>query len=66
MRFSSLSAEEFMRVAKMILRGDSQGQQYIQRMVDEIVRELKDQEYRDAMGDEDEGYDDVDLSDLGL
>ena len=70
MRFSALSAEEFMRVAKMILSGDPKGQQYIQRMVDDIVRELKEQEYRDAMGyndeDEDEGYDDVDLSDLGL
>jgi hypothetical protein len=70
MRFSALSAEEFMRVAKMILNGDPKGQQYIQRMVDDIVKELKDQEYKDAMGyddeDEDEGYDDVDLSDLGL
>ena len=68
MRFSALSAEEFMRVAKMILSGDPKGQQFIQRMVDDIVKELKDQEYKDAMGyeDEDEGYDDVDLSDLGL
>lgn len=70
MRFSALSAEEFMRVAKMILSGDPKGQQYIQRMVDDIVKELKEQEYKDAMGyddeDEDEGYDDVDLSDLGL
>ena len=68
MRFSSLSAQEFMRVAKLILSDDPKGQQYIQRMVDDIVQELKDQEYRDAMGDddEDEGYDDVDLSDLGL
>ena len=67
MRFSSLSAEEFMRVAKMILSGDPKGQQFIQRMVDDIVRELKDQEFRDAMGDEDDdNYDDVDLSDLGL
>jgi hypothetical protein len=67
MRFSSLSAEEFMRVAKMILSGDPKGQQFIQRMVDDIVRELKEQEYKDAMGDEDDdNYDDVDLSDLGL
>jgi len=68
MRFSSLSAEEFMRVAKLILSDDLKGQQYIQGMVDNIVKELKNQEYRDAMGDEDddEGYDDVDLSDLGL
>jgi hypothetical protein len=69
MRFSALTAEEFMRVAKMILSGDPKGEQYIQRMVDDIVKELKEQEYKDAMGyddDEDEGYDDVDLSDLGL
>jgi hypothetical protein len=68
MRFSSLTAEEFMRVAKMILSGDPKGQQFIQRMVDDIVRELKEQEYKDAMGDEDddEDYGDVDLSDLGL
>jgi len=67
MRFSSLKADEFMRVAKMILSGDSRGEQYIQRMVDDIVKELKEQEYKDAMGyndDEEEGYDDVDLSDL--
>ncbi len=69
MRFSSLSADEFMRVAKMILSGDPKGQQFIQRMVDDIVKEIKNQEYRDAMGnedDDDEGYDGVDYSDIGL
>ena len=66
MRFSALNAEEFMRVAKMILKGDPQGERYIQRMVDEIVKELKEQDYRDAMGDDDEDYGDVDLSDLGF
>jgi hypothetical protein len=69
MRFSSLSAEEFMRVAKMILSGDPKGQQFIQRMVDDIVKELKDQEYRDAMGDEEDDDDDfsgIDFSDLGI
>ena len=70
MRFSSLNAEEFMRVAKMILSGDPKGQQFIQRMVDGIIKELKNQEYRDAMGDEDGEDDDdlsgVDFSDLGL
>jgi hypothetical protein len=67
MRFSALSAEEFMRVAKMILKGEPQGQKYIQGMVNDIVRELKDREYRDAMGGEDdEDLDDIDLSDLGL
>jgi len=57
-----------MRVAKMILSGDSKGQQFIQRMVDDIIKELKDQEYRDAMGD-DEDDDDlsgIDFSDLGI
>ena len=70
MRFSSLNAEEFMRVAKMILSGDPKGQQFIQRMVDGIIKELKNQEYRDAMGDEDDEDDDdlsgIDFSDLGL
>ena len=70
MRFSSLNAEEFMRVAKMILSGDPKGQQFIQRMVDDIIKELKNQEYRDAMGDEDDEDDDdlsgIDFSDLGL
>ena len=66
MRFSALSADEFMRVAKMILKGDPRGQQFIQRRVDDIVIDLKDQDYKDAMGDDEEDYDDVDLSDLGL
>ena len=70
MRFSSLNAEEFMRVAKMILSGDPKGQQFIQRMVDGIIKELKNQEYRDAMGDENDEDDDdlsgIDFSDLGL
>ena len=70
MRFSALSANEFMKLAKLILSDDPKGQQIIQQMVNEIVKELKEQDYKDAMGDEDEdedeGYDDVDLSDLGL
>ena len=68
MRFSALSAEEFMTLAKKILKGEPEGQRIIQRMVDDIVKELKEQDYKEAMGDEDEdeGYDDVDLSDLGL
>lgn len=71
MRFSSLNAEEFMRVAKMILSGDPKGQQFIQLMVNDIIKELKNQEYRDAMGDEDDEDDDddlsgIDFSDLGL
>ena len=70
MRFSALNAEEFMKVSKMILKGDPLGQQFIQGMVNEIVKDLKDKEYKDAMGyDDDEDDDDlsgVDFSDLGL
>ena len=71
MRFSALSAEEFMKVSKMILKGDPLGQQFIQGMVNEIVKDLKDKDYKNAMGyDEDDEDDDdlsgVDFSDLGL
>ena len=71
MRFSALSAEEFMGASKMILRGDPSGQKFIQRMVDEIIKDLKDKDYREAMGDEDDedGDDDlsgVDFSDIDL
>ena len=69
MRFSSLSADEFMRVAKLILKGDPKGNKFIQDMVNDIVRELKDQEYKDAMGyedEEDDGLSGIDFSDLGL
>jgi hypothetical protein len=67
MRFSALNAEEFMTLAKKILKGEPEGQRIIQRMVDDIVKELKEQDYKDAMGGEDdEDFDDVDLSDLDL
>ena len=66
MRFSSLDAKEFMRVANLILVGDPKGNKFIQDMVNDIVRELKNQEYRDAMGEDDDDYSGVDLSDLGL
>jgi hypothetical protein len=70
MRFSALSAEEFMRVAKLILRDDPRGNKFIQDMVNDIVRELKDQDFKDAMGYKDDYDDDdlsgIDLSDLGL
>jgi hypothetical protein len=72
MRFSALNAEEFMKVSKMILKGDPLGQQFIQGMVNEIVKDLKDKDYKDAMGYDDEDDEDnddlsgVDFSDLGL
>jgi hypothetical protein len=71
MRFSKLEAKEFFRVAKLILNGDPQGANFIQRMVNEIVSDLKKQDYEDSMskGDDDDddfNPDDVDLSSLGL
>jgi hypothetical protein len=66
MRFSALYAKEFFRVANLILAGDPKGNKFIQDMVDDIVRELKNQEYKDAMGEDDDDYSGVDLSDLGL
>lgn len=68
MRFSALDAKEFFRVANLILAGDPKGNKYIQDMVDDIVRELKKEEYRQALPgeDDDENYSGVDLSDLGL
>ena len=68
-RFSKLSAQEFLRVAKLILEGNPQGAQFIQRMVDEIVNDLKQDEYNDKMGDDDnddEDYGDDDLDDFDL
>ena len=70
MRFSSLDAKQFMNLAKKILSGDKEGQMIIQQMVDEIVKELKEQEYKDAMGydddDDDDDLDNIDISDLDL
>lgn len=67
MRFSKLDAKEFFRVAKLINSGDPQGEKIIKRMVDEIVAELKKQEYeKEASKWEDDDIDDVDLSSLGL
>jgi hypothetical protein len=67
MRFSKIDAKEFMKVAKLILKGDPQGEKFIKRLVDEIVSDLKKQEYEDeaAKWDEDD-LDDIDLADLGL
>jgi hypothetical protein len=66
MRFSKLDAKEFFRVAKLILNGDSQGTQFIQKMVDEIVKDLKKQDYEDSMPDGDDNLDDIDISSLGF
>jgi hypothetical protein len=66
-RFSQLTAEEFFRITKLILKGDKKGKDFIKRMVDEIITDLKKQEYEEMSPEDDEDdLGDVDLSDLGL
>jgi hypothetical protein len=66
MRFSQLNAEEFLKVAKLILSGDPRGKKVIEDMVRDITIELRDQEAKQALGDEDEDddLDDIDISSL--
>ena len=71
MRFSKLDAQEFFKVAKLILQGDPKGQEFIKRMVDEIIEELKKYDYEDAISSNDEDEEDDDdfrnfLGDLGI
>jgi hypothetical protein len=67
-RFAMLSAEEFLEMAKKILAGDPKGTKFIQQMVDDIVADLKSDDYNQAMGDEegDDGGDDDGGDDDGL
>lgn len=65
-RFSSLTTEEFFEVAKMIMSGSEKGKKIVAKMVDEIIDELKSQDYEDAMTqfDDDDDDDDGGLEDL--
>jgi len=72
-RFSMLTADEFFKLSKSILAGDPKGAQALDRMVNEIIKELNEQDYRQSMGDEDDdeygggnddGDDDDDLDDF--
>ena len=68
MRFSKLEPEEFFKFAKAVLSGNQQGEKAVQRMVDEIVSDLKKQEYEreSSKWEDDDDLDNIDLSDLGL
>ena len=60
-----LSTDEFFEVTKMILSGSKEGKKIVETMVNEIISELKSQEYDDAMSnDEDDEDDDEGLSDF--
>ena len=70
-RFSALSADEFFKLAKMILRGDAKATSILDRMVTEIVNHLNevhsdddDESYDDDEDGDTMGPDDDDLSDL--
>ena len=68
-RFSALSADEFFKLAKMILRGDAKATSILDRMVTEIVNHLNeihsdDEEESSDYGNEDDDIDPDDLSDL--
>jgi hypothetical protein len=56
-RFSRLNAQEFIRIAKLILSDDPKGKQFIERMVNEIIDEIKREEYEDSMSDDDDDND---------
>ncbi len=59
-RFSSLTTDEFFDVAKMIMSGSDDGKKIVAKMVDEIIEELKSQEYEDAISQYDDDDDDDD------
>ncbi len=59
-RFSALSTEEFFEVAREIIGDSEKGQKIVQRMVDEIVEELRQYDLEDALGGSDEEDEDDD------
>lgn len=64
-RFSQLTADEFISNMKKILSGSEEGKKFVSDMVNEIISELKQQEYDDAMSQyRDDDDDDMDLDDL--
>ena len=51
-RFVSLEAEEFLALAKEILSGSQKGKDQVQKMISEIIKQLKDEDYEEATGEE--------------
>ena len=54
-RFCALEVNEFFRVARLILSQNQEGSKYMERMANEIVKDLQRQDYNSQFGD-DEGY----------
>ena len=67
-RFSALSADEFFKLAKMILRGDAKATSILDKMVTEIVNHLNDvhsdEDDEDYSDEDDDTMGPDDLSDL--
>ena len=57
-KFVNLPAEQFIALAKEILSGSDKGKEIVKRMVDEIIQQLKDEDYEEATGEDQ--YDDDD------
>ena len=57
-RFVSLPAEEFLSLAKEILSGSDKGKNLVKKMVDEIIQELKNEDYEEATGIDQKDNDD--------
>ena len=51
-KFVSLEAEQFLSLAKEILSGSQKGKDQVKKMIDEIVNQLKQEDYEDASGEE--------------
>ena len=69
-RFSALNTQEFFKVAKEILRGSDLGKQILNNMVNQIIEDLKNEDYEEdqynrEFGDEDDGFENF-LGSLGI
>ena len=46
----SLPAEQFLQLSKEMLSGSDRGKKLVQNLVDEIVKQLKEEDYEEAVG----------------
>jgi len=64
-KFVKLEAEEFLNLAKEILSGSEKGKEQVKQMIDDIVKQLKKEDYEDISGETEDTPDiDVDLPPL--
>ena len=49
-RIVSLEAEQFLDLAKKMLSGSDEGKMLVKKLVDEIVEQLKEEDYEEAVG----------------